>query len=75
MIYKFKLDDAIYNKLKNWSKDKSDFYGTRLAGNMENEFNLVKYAKELEQNLIDIITNIEPLKKYFTNLNILYPNG
>jgi len=75
MIYKFKLNDSIYNKLKNWSKDKSEFYGTRLAGNMENEFNLINYAKELEPHLVDIINDIEPLKKYFTGLDILYPNG
>lgn len=76
MIHQFKINDLIFSKLKNWSKDKTLDYSKRLAGNIKNEFHLSKYKKELEPFILETIDNIKPLKFYLQKeLHILHPNG
>ena len=74
MIYKFKLDDVIFSKLKHWIKDKSETYNEKLAGNIRDEFGLDKYKKEFEPYIINVVKNIEPLRTYFLELDVLWPN-
>ena len=74
MIYKFKLDDVIFSKLKHWIKDKSETYNEKLAGNIRDEFGLDKYKKEFEPYIINVVKNIEPLREYFLELDVLWPN-
>ena len=76
MIYKFKINDLTFTKLKNWSKDKSLKHSKKLAGNIENEFHLTKYKKEFEPFMLETVNNSEPLKNYLLNeLHILHPYG
>ena len=76
MIYKFKINDSVFNKLKTWCKDKSVKHSKNLAGNIENEFHLIKYRKEFEPFMLETVNNSESLKNYLSNeLYILHPNG
>ena len=74
MIYKFNIDDKIYDKLVNYSNDVSLLlYNKSLAGNIENEYDIFKYANEIEPFILQQVTKTKPLFEYFKKLHILYP--
>jgi hypothetical protein len=75
MVYKFKVNDNLYNKLLKYSEDQSIKHNEKLAGNIINEFSLEKYIKEIEPLLFEHLLVIEPLQKYLKKLDILSPKG
>ena len=71
MIYKFKVDDNLYIKLLICSEDKSIIHNKDLAGNIEEEYSLNKYVKDIEPFILQHLLLIEPLRKYLNQLDIL----
>ena len=75
MIHQFNVTDEIYNKLIAYSEDKLSDYNHRLAGNLENEFNLKKYSGEIQPFILEELYKIKPLMDYFKDLHLLHPKG
>jgi len=74
MIYKFNITQNIYEQLLEISKDKSVKYNSSLAGNMVEEYGLLKYCDVVEPFIIKELSKIEPLVTYVKNLKLFHPN-
>jgi len=76
MIYKFNIDNKIYDKLINYSNDVSLLtYNKLLAGNIENEYDIFKYANEIEPFILQQVKKAKPLFEYLDKLYILHPKA
>lgn len=73
MIYRFSIPDDIYENLIKFSKDKSLEYNSTLAGNIREEYALLKYCHIVEPFILAELSKIDPLVDYFKNLKILHP--
>ena len=74
MIYKFNIPDEIYDELLKIKEDKSVKHNSKLAGNIREEYLLNKHLNIVEPFIINELSKIDDLKKYCSNLNIMYPN-
>ena len=75
MIHQFNVSDRIYDKLMKYSEDNSYDNNHRLAGNIENEFDLKRYSSEIQPFILEELYKIKPLMDYFKDLHILHPKG
>ena len=73
MIYRFKIPNDIYEKLKKFSKDKLIKYNSNLAGNIKEEYALLKYCPLIEPFILNELSKIDPLVCYLKDLKILHP--
>tara|TARA_R110000823_G_C15712625_1_gene477722 strand:- start:32 stop:631 length:600 start_codon:yes stop_codon:yes gene_type:complete len=75
MIYKFDIQNNIYEKLLQFSKDNSLEYNLNLVGNIKEEYSLLKYAPFVEPFILDELLKIDSLVSYFKDLKIMHPFG
>jgi hypothetical protein len=75
MVHGFDIPDNIYKKLLSFYQDKSEKFNSNLAGNIREEYSLMKYSGEVQPFIIEQLFKIEDLVEHFNKIDVLYPNS